>query len=158
MELIDTTEVVHRRAARVLLVDAAGRVLLLQGVDPSRPDEPYWMTPGGGIEGDEDPATCAVRELFEETGIRLEPASLAGPVWDEIVDFEFHGVPYRQEQVFYAARVAGGPVAPTRLDEGERRCLLGHRWWRPAEFATTTERYYPRQLPELLRAVVGAAG
>jgi len=68
--------VVDRRAGRVLLVDRAGRALLLHGGDPARPAERWWFTPGGGLSGDETAAEGAARELFEETGLRVDPADL----------------------------------------------------------------------------------
>lgn len=33
---------------------------------------PQWETPGGGLEADETPDACAIRELFEESGQRVE--------------------------------------------------------------------------------------
>jgi 8-oxo-dGTP pyrophosphatase MutT (NUDIX family) len=40
-----------RRAARVILIDERGRVLLLRGSDPGRPEAgTWWFTPGGGVE------------------------------------------------------------------------------------------------------------
>ncbi len=36
-----------------------------------------WMPPGGHIEADEDPVTAAVREVLEETGLRVEILSVA---------------------------------------------------------------------------------
>lgn len=45
-----------------------------------RPDIPYpghWDLPGGGREGDESPATCALRETWEETGLKLHPDDLS---------------------------------------------------------------------------------
>ena len=38
------TNVIARRAARVILLDATGRVLLLHGCDPARPEHAYWFT------------------------------------------------------------------------------------------------------------------
>ncbi|WP_240517402.1 NUDIX domain-containing protein [Paracoccus salipaludis] len=35
-----------------------------------------WDLPGGAREGDESPQACALRELLEETGLRLDPARL----------------------------------------------------------------------------------
>lgn len=35
-----------------------------------------WTLPGGGIHLGEKPEVCAVRELYEETGVRIEPNKL----------------------------------------------------------------------------------
>ena len=45
----------------------------------NRPDIPFpglIDLPGGGREGNESPADCALRELYEEFGIMLSPARL----------------------------------------------------------------------------------
>ena len=50
----------------------AGRVLVYLRDD--RADIPWpnhWDLPGGGREGAESPADCAMRELYEEFGLRL---------------------------------------------------------------------------------------
>lgn len=39
-----------RLSAKAFLVDAAGRLLLLDCVDPARPDVRWWELPGGGVE------------------------------------------------------------------------------------------------------------
>nr|WP_305073575.1 NUDIX domain-containing protein [Micromonospora okii] len=145
-----------RRAARVLLVDAAGRVLLFAGHDPARPEHRYWFTPGGGLDPGESPATGAARELAEETGLRLAPAELGEPVWRETVRFPFGGVHYQQEQEFFLVRVSAWEVDTGGFDAVERASVSGHRWWPVAELAATAERYYPDGLPELLRRALAA--
>ena len=40
-------DAIARPAARVLVMDAAWRVLMLHGHDPARPDHWYWFTVGG---------------------------------------------------------------------------------------------------------------
>jgi hypothetical protein len=47
------TEPALRQAGRVLVIDPAGRVLLLEGFDPAQPDRQYWVTIGGGLEAGE---------------------------------------------------------------------------------------------------------
>ena len=144
-----------RRAARVLVLDAGGRVLLLRSVDPARPDDPYWLTPGGGVEGSEDLVRCAVRELYEETGLRLPPQALSGPVWCETVDFPFSGQWYRQVQQYFVARVASWTVAPTGLTDEERRSWRGFRWWSVSEVEESDDRIYPVGLAGLVRSLDG---
>ena len=61
-----------RPTARVVVLDPAGRVLLL-GARLSGPDETpgdvlFWYTPGGGVEDGETVREAAVRELAEEIG------------------------------------------------------------------------------------------
>jgi 8-oxo-dGTP pyrophosphatase MutT (NUDIX family) len=144
-----------RRAARVLLVDAAGRVLLFLGSDPARPGFDYWFTPGGGLDDGEEPAAGAARELAEETGLRLVPADFGEPVWRETVEFPFDGVWYRQEQEFFLVRVPAWEVDTTGFNDIEQASVTGHRWWPLDELAGTAERYYPADLPAVLRRVLG---
>ncbi|MGW3897570.1 NUDIX hydrolase [Micromonospora profundi] len=139
-----------RRAARVLLVDAAGRVLLFHGFDPARQGHDYWFTPGGGLAPEESPAAGAARELAEETGLRLTPADLGEPVWSDDIEFPFDGTWYRQHQDFFLHRVPSWQVDTAGFDDVERRSIADHRWWPPAELAASGERYYPAGLPALL--------
>jgi 8-oxo-dGTP pyrophosphatase MutT (NUDIX family) len=146
---------IARLAARVLLIDEADRVLLFHGIDPADPTDDYWVTPGGGLESGESPVQGAVRELFEETGLRVDPAELGEPVFRNVVEFSFDGRRYRQEQDFFLLRVPSWEVDTTNFDDIERVAMDGHRWWLADELASTGERYYPEILPDLLRRLVG---
>lgn len=55
---------------RGVVRDDAGRVLLMQ-----RSDNGYWSMPGGAMELGESIADCAIRETWEETGIRATQAT-----------------------------------------------------------------------------------
>lgn len=80
---------------QVTLVDPRGRVLM-QERDEHAPVWPeMWCFPGGGLEGDEEPATGAVRELAEETGVVLDPEEVTDLGRFELVThdrgtFHFH--------------------------------------------------------------------
>jgi 8-oxo-dGTP pyrophosphatase MutT (NUDIX family) len=149
------TEAIPRRASRVLLVDEAGRVLLLHGFDPARPDHGYWFTVGGGLDKGETPAQGAARELFEETGLRVRPDELGAPVWRDTTEFPFDGVWYRQEQEFFLVRVPAWEVDTAGFDEIERASVDGYRWWSAGELDATPDRFYPPGLADLLRSLVG---
>ncbi|MBM9467053.1 NUDIX hydrolase [Nakamurella leprariae] len=162
---------VRRTAARVVLLDAHERVLLLSGVDPDV-GVPWWITPGGGTEPGEELADTAVRELAEEVGVRLHSTDLVGPMWRRVARFEFVGVDYEQTEYYFAAQVAGSRAADQILDdsgdapaagpaglditgrtEQEQRTLTGHRWWTRAELAEWSEAVYPLELVERLPEV-----
>jgi 8-oxo-dGTP pyrophosphatase MutT (NUDIX family) len=142
-----------RRAARILLIDSADRVLLLRGHDPARPGHRYWFTPGGGLLPEEEPAAGAARELAEETGLRVSAADLGPSVWQEVVEFPFDGHWYRQEQQFFVLRVAAWQVDTSGFDEIERQTIDAHRWWGVQELADTSQRIYPPDLSALLARV-----
>lgn len=151
-------EPVRRRAARVILIDPAGRVLLLHGYDPARPDHTYWFTVGGGLDEGETAAEGAVRELAEETGLAVEPAALGQPVFHETTEFPFAGRVYHQEQDFFALRVPDFTVSTDGFDAIERASIDDSRWWLVDDLVASGERFYPARLPEVVRCAVGECG
>ena len=68
-------------AAAAAVIDDDGLILLMR-----RSDNRLWVMPGGSLEVGETCAAGAVREAFEETGVRCAPMALVGvydsQVWD----------------------------------------------------------------------------
>ena len=143
--------VIERRAARVLVVDVAGRVLMLRGCDPADPARPYWFTVGGGLEPGESVAEAAVRELAEETGLRLPIGEVGEPVWSDVTEFPFDGRWYRQEQSWFLVRVPSFDADLSGFDEIERATVTRVSWWSSHELSASSEPFYPPDLPELVR-------
>ena len=140
-----------RLAARVILVDETGCVLLLHGWDPARPGSSWWLTPGGGLDPGESPAQAAVREVHEETGLRLgTPGSLGTPVGTRDIRFSFEDESIHQVETYFAARVSRFDPDHAGWTDLERRSMSEHRWWSPDELLRTTEEFYPENLLDLL--------
>ncbi|MGW1246897.1 NUDIX hydrolase [Streptomyces sp. NPDC002535] len=143
-----------RRVARVVLLDADDRVLLLHGYEPDHPDQTWWFTPGGGLEGDETRQEAALRELAEETGIT--DIDLGPVLWTRYCSFPFDGRRWDQDEWYYLARTRRAEAAPRpqALTELENRSLAGLRWWTSAELSAARETVYPTRLAELLRTLL----
>ncbi|MBD3163235.1 MAG: NUDIX domain-containing protein [Candidatus Eisenbacteria bacterium] len=120
------------RVAVAVIVEA-GRILIAHRFpDVHLPD--LWEFPGGKIHAGESPPECAVREVEEELGIRIE---ILAPLLERPYDYADRRVDLR----FFVARVAGG--SPRALGCRE------WRWVTPEELET-----YP--LPDASRPVVEA--
>lgn len=139
-----------RRAARVLLFSADGRLLLATSHDLHDPSRSWWFTLGGGIEAGEDARTAAVREVEEETGIELDPDALLGPVATRSALLDFASGTVRQEEEYYLARLDGDVrLDRSRWTELERASMDGLRWMGSDELSAVDVEVFPPELPEL---------
>jgi 8-oxo-dGTP pyrophosphatase MutT (NUDIX family) len=135
-----------RRSARVLLLDASDRLLLVQSGDA-------WLVPGGGVEEGEGLAEAAARELCEETGLTVAPADLYPVAYTTgRADLGWASGLFRDD--FFLHRVISHQVDPAGLNELERQYYRGHRWWTQAELAATRETIYPANLAALVADLI----
>ncbi len=153
----DADGIPSREAARVLVIDPDNRVLLIRGHDIDRPDFWWWFTVGGGIQG-QSRREGAVRELYEETGLRAQAQRLIGPVLYRRAVLKFTRGVQRQNEYFFLLRVtaaeASSVVAGKELSALEQELLDEYRWWDASaieEAERAGEIFYPVGLGALVQ-------
>ena len=145
-----------RTAGRILLVDDQQRVLLIHDRIDLDATSSHWIAPGGGLEPGETPAEAAVREVYEETGLRVSLDSDAQAMYIERVRFTFAGEHFDQVNHYYLVRVRSGlPVRPAANTEFEKVVGLGYRWWPLAELDSSPVVREPIAMVELIRQAIG---
>ena len=119
----------RRRAARVVLLDRASRVLLINSSDPldqSKP--PWWEIPGGGMDRGEESQDTAKRELYEECGFR--DVEVGPCIWTQYVEFDFAMYHFKSdERIHVAYTEVGGEWNPQGLEALEAAAFDQARWW-----------------------------
>lgn len=114
-----------------VVINNEGQVLLLKHVfHPTHP----WGLPGGWVDRRERPSDTVIREIREETGLRVE---VLAPL---VVDF---GVYKGHLDLAYLCRVHGGEVSLSSE-------ILAHQWVDPASLPSLFEFQY-RAIEQALR-------
>jgi 8-oxo-dGTP diphosphatase len=122
------------------LIDAEGRVLLQQR-SAGRAMAGLWEFPGGKVEPGERPEAALVRELEEELGIAVNPASLVPAAFASADNQGRHML-----LLLYICRSWRG--TPEALD------AAALRWVRPAEMAALPMPPADTPLIALLEALI----
>ena len=140
-----------RPSSRLLIVNPDNAVLLFRFVfvEGALEGEDYWATPGGGLEEDETFEEAAVRECFEETGIRIADP---GP---EIARREFNlrlsdGEQVVADERFFLIRHSSSILSREGWTAEEARVVAECKWWSRDELAQTLAPVFPEDLLTLL--------
>ena len=141
-----------RPAARLLVTDPAGRLLMFRFTPADRP--PFWCTPGGALDPGESYAAAARRELLEETGIDADPGAEIAVRHVQFVTLL--GVPVDAEERYYHVRAGRAAINTARHTDLERAVMLTHRWFTPDELVRLEEAWFPEDLAELWQQVLKA--
>ena len=144
----------ERLAARVLLFDPLGRLLLMKGRLASAPDAPgEWFTVGGGLEPGESVAEAALREIAEEAG--FVDAAVGPVVWRREGCLALQpGETLLIKESYIVARCAGGEPSREGWLPHERALIDDIRWWSLEELRSTRETVHPIGIAELLPEIL----
>jgi 8-oxo-dGTP pyrophosphatase MutT (NUDIX family) len=138
-----------RLGARLLLLDADDRLLLIHAHDPTEPQHEWWELPGGGLAEGEDSAAACRRELAEETGII--DVKIGPVVWERESLFRYLGRDHHRFDWVHLGRLASASRQARRWTANERTTVLGEQWWTLPELEVAHgERFLPQRLPALL--------
>ena len=140
---------VRRSTVRVLVLDQDGRILLFKDSDPGI-GASWWITPGGGIDPGETEHETVLRELEEETGLRVTADDVIGPIARRHVQHGYSDLVVEQDDAFYAVRVPAFEVDTAGHTEEELVTMLASRWWTPDEVAASDEEIWPVLLLDLV--------
>lgn len=139
-----------RRAARLIVLDPAGRALMFRYDVPGR--DPFWVTAGGEVDPGESFEDAARRELFEETGIAADPGEQIARMTPEFITVE--GEPVQADERFFLVRVAEARVDTAGHTELEQRLMTQHRWFTLAELESWHEAVFPVNLADMIRSQI----
>ena len=136
-----------RDAARAVVLDSDGRILLVRF---EFPDRHVWACPGGGLEPGESHEDALRRELREEVGLEIEDV---GPcIWTRT-----HVIPFldgrcdgQVERYFRVVVDRFEPVPVLSIDQLRAEFVTDQRWWSADELAASNEIHAPRRLPQLV--------
>lgn len=153
---LDEDGVPHRKAARAILRDRLGRVLLMLGHDIDDEQHKWWFTVGGGFD-DESPREGVAREVREETGLNIAVDRFIGPVVDRHACMHFFKETRHQDELFFLVDVDEEEISSIQtgceFTELEKELIDDFRWWTVEEIRLAQSNgvtFYPAQLGELL--------
>lgn len=136
-----------RESARVLVIDQAGRVLLVRFEDQEH-RATWWCPPGGGLDAGEDHATAARRELLEELG--RSDLELGPWIGLRTHTFWFGGAWMTQRERWALCHTTAFEVADSHVAGLRAENVHEIRWWTASELAASSVDRVPRRLVSLL--------
>jgi 8-oxo-dGTP pyrophosphatase MutT (NUDIX family) len=146
--------ILERDAVRVVVRDRDDRILLFHTHEVTAPElGTWWELPGGGIDEGETYLDAAVRELREETGIRVSAAQVGKPSWRRSASFRHREFRHLQHEVVVQVRldVPGSAIDESARLEYEKEDYFDFRWWRIGEVVSSAGPFYPGRLAALLQ-------
>lgn len=136
----------RRPAARLLVADPAGRLLLFRFTPADRPA--FWCTPGGALDLGESYAEAAIRELREETGFIVDDP---GPVVAvrQVRFTTLEGVEVDAVEHYFCITAPHAQIDTSGHTPLEQAVMREHRWFTPDALTALGEAWFPEDLLDL---------
>lgn len=141
----------ERKASRLLVINPSQEVLLFRFVHKDGPlaGQNYWATPGGGVEAGETFAVAAIRELREETGIKVD--TVAAPIAARKVPLMLPcGETVLAIEQYYLVHAPDEALSKAEWTAHETQVMADHRWWSVNALRSTEETVWPQSLIDML--------
>ena len=141
----------ERKASRLLVINPSQEVLLFRFVHKDGPlaGQNYWATPGGGVEAGETFEVAAIRELREETGIKVD--NVAAPIADRKVPLMLPcGETVLAIEQYYLVHAPDEALSKAEWTAHETQVMADHRWWSANALRSTEETVWPQSLIDML--------
>jgi 8-oxo-dGTP pyrophosphatase MutT (NUDIX family) len=142
----------QRDSARLLVINPSKQVLLFhfQHKNDALAGQSHWATPGGGLEQGESFEAAAVRELFEETGLRV--ANVGASISERRFAMMLpSGETVLSIERYFVVHTDNERVSREGWTAHEVRVMADHKWWSVAELRATSETVWPERLIEMLQ-------
>ncbi|MBV9511667.1 MAG: NUDIX domain-containing protein, partial [Caulobacteraceae bacterium] len=105
----------------------------------------------GAVEPGESFEAAAVRELAEETGVRIDHPGLQVARKEVMLQLP-DGEHVMADERYFLVEIGDHPLSDEGWTAEERGFMAEHRWWTTEALAATAEPFWPKDLVELVQA------
>jgi 8-oxo-dGTP pyrophosphatase MutT (NUDIX family) len=149
-----------RHTVRVILINRHNQILLQLIDTPHVTTEkgeyrgPFYTLSGGQIEPRETPQQTAVRELYEETGLKAKFITLGPIIWHEELKLILFGTPTLLKQKYIVAYTKQINTTSINQENTEKEFTKGLEWLNLTQIQQSPIPIYPSNLAKLLSPIL----
>jgi 8-oxo-dGTP pyrophosphatase MutT (NUDIX family) len=145
-----------RHTVRILLINHKNQILLQLIDTPQVTTEkgeyrgPFYTLPGGQVEPNETTKQTAIRELYEETGIKAKFVTLGPIIWHENLKLILFGTPTLLKQKYIVAYTSQTSFSLSNLKNNEKEFIKNLIWLNLTQIQQSLIPIYPLKLTKLI--------